>query len=238
MLQRDIPNTVPEHGRSAADYIRGASLDDATSFFARAAASLGTEMEINRGEHLLLPTTRDTIVFICSGATKLIAKASSDREQIVAFHFQGDLVSIAAPEMHVYWLEALRSTKVVTFPAQALLDASEADPIFMKSILHRSLVSLFRCRDKALGLGRKTAQERLASFFVTMAERIGTISDGKCDLELPMSRGDIADSLGLTIETVSRQFSELRNAGLIETYGRFHVTLLDLPALADRSGHF
>ena len=53
-----------------------------------------------------------------------------------------------------------------------------------------------------------------------------------------MSRGDIADSLGLTIETVSRQFSELRNEGLIETDGRFHVTLLNLPELTERSGHF
>ena len=238
MLQQEIPATVSENGKSPADYRRDASLGDTTSFFARAAVSLGTKMEIKRGEHLHLPATRDAIVFIRSGATKLIAKASGDRDQIVAFHFEGDLVSISAPDMHVYWLEALRDAKVVTFPAQALLDASEANPKFMKSILLRSLVSLFRCRDKALGLGRKTAQERLASFFLAMAERIGTTSEGKCDLELPMSRGDIADSLGLTIETVSRQFSELRNAGLIETDGRFHVTLRDLPALAERSGRF
>ena len=71
-----------------------------------------------------------------------------------------------------------------------------------------------------------------------MAERIGTEANGKCELELPMSRGDIADSLGLTIETVSRQFSELRTTGLIKTDGRFHVTLMDLSALSNLSGRF
>ena len=238
MLQQDIPAGNSRSKRDTARKMRGINFGDNSSFFAEAAATLGTELEIARGEEVALEPTRDSIIYICSGATKLIAKASRNREQIVAFHFRGDLVPIAAPDIHVYALEALRESRVVKFPAHALLEASKTDPIFMKEMLQRSLVSLYRCRDKALALGRKTAQERLASFLVAMAERIGTPSKGICDLELPMSRGDIADSLGLTIETISRQFSELRCAGLIETDGRFHVTLLDPAALAQRSGQF
>ena len=86
-------------------------------------------------------------------------------------------------------------------------------------------------------LGRKTAQERLASFLVTMADRIGMQQGGQCVLDLPMSRRDIADSLGLTIETVSRQLTVLRDLALIETSGRSIVTLADIAALEDRAGH-
>ncbi|MEL6782568.1 MAG: helix-turn-helix domain-containing protein, partial [Pseudomonadota bacterium] len=72
---------------------------------------------------------------------------------------------------------------------------------------------------------------------VTMADRLGKAEDGECVLDLPMSRRDIGDSLGLTIETISRQFGELRDLGLLETSGRSQVRLTDLARLNAHAGH-
>jgi len=103
-------------------------------------------------------------------------------------------------------------------------------------LLENTTLSLRRCREKTIALGRKTAGERIAVFLVGMAERIGVEQDGRLVLELPMSRRDISDSLGLTIETVSRQLSKLRDDGVIETVGRSGVILNTLESLRDRAG--
>jgi len=88
-------------------------------------------------------------------------------------------------------------------------------------------VAFDQSRDMSVLLGRKTAQERVATFLTSMAERIGKQNDDGVSLSLPISRREIADSLGLTIETVSRQFTELRELGIIDTNGRSDVTILD-----------
>ncbi len=198
---------------------------------------LAQPMSIGKGRTVPLDPAQDALVYIGSGAMKLIACASSGREQIVAFHFAGELVSVPAGAWHSYGLCALTESDVLTFPADPFLEVAAAEPAFLGVLLERSLAALHRCRDKAVGLGRKNAQERLASFLVGMAGRIGSIEPGKCLLELPMSRRDIGDSLGLTIETISRQFSELRQSDLIETTGRSRVLLRDPAALAKRAGH-
>ncbi len=198
---------------------------------------LSQTINIERGSMAPLDPDKDALVYVGNGATKLIASALSGREQIVAFHFAGDLVSIPAGAWHSYALCALADTDALAFPADEFLEIVGSEPIFLCALLHQSLTALHRCRDKAVGLGRKNAQERLASFLVGMADRIGSTKTGECVLDLPMSRRDIGDSLGLTIETISRQFSELRLAGLVQTTGRSRVLLCDLPALAQRAGH-
>jgi CRP/FNR family transcriptional regulator, anaerobic regulatory protein len=85
-------------------------------------------------------------------------------------------------------------------------------------------------------MGHKSAAARIADFLVSMAERLGGCTQGPCAFALPMSRRDIGDSLGLTIETVSRQLTELREAGLVETEGRSKVALTDIAALARIAG--
>jgi len=184
-----------------------------------------------------LENGRDWLVYIGGGATKLIANASGGREQIVAFHFGGDLLSIPADASHSYSLWALSRTEALAFPTAEFLRRTRMEPAFDNILLSRSLTALHRCRDKAVGLGRKNAEERLASFLVGMAERIGKAAGRHCTLDLPMSRRDIGDSLGLTIETISRQFSNLRKAGLIETQGRSRVILRAPAQLAMRAGH-
>ncbi len=179
----------------------------------------------------------DQIFFVASGSTKLVAHASHGREQVVAFHFAGDLVSVPARGAHAYTLCALEDCELIYFPADEFFKLARFETGMVDEVLDRALSALARCREKTIALGRKNAQERLAGFLVTMAERIGSDEDGGRMLDLPMSRRDIADSLGLTIETVSRQLGELRDAGLIETMGRSKVLLLDLPGLGARAGH-
>lgn len=181
---------------------------------------------------------KDQIIFVAAGSTKLVAHASQGREQVVAFHFAGDLVLVPARAAHSYTLCALADCELIYFPAEEFFKLARHEAGMTDEVLARAMKALARCREKTISLGRKSAQERLASFLVTMAERIGAARDSKViELDLPMSRRDIADSLGLTIETVSRQLSELREAGLIETSGRSRIWLRDLARLNLCAGH-
>ena len=182
-------------------------------------------------------TNQDQIVFISNGSAKLVANCSQGREQVVAFHFAGDLVSVPAGGAHAYTLIALDNCELIVFASDDFLKLARREAGMIDQALERTMLALSRSREKAISLGRKSAQERLASFLITMAERIGKNEAKAYAMELPMSRRDIADSLGLTIETVSRQLSELRDAGLIETSGRSQVRLLDLDRLNARAGH-
>lgn len=198
---------------------------------------LGRPLALASGEDALAHARIDQIVFVASGATKLVAHASHGREQIVAFHFAGDLVPVWSESAHTYALCALEPSSLLLFPAQDFLAIARHEPALASELLARSMRALARSREKAIALGRKTAQERVASFLLTMAERIGKRHGSGCAFHLPMSRRDIADSLGLTIETVSRQLGELRQAGLIETSGRAGIHLLDTAALDGLCGH-
>ena len=180
---------------------------------------------------------KDQIIFVAAGSTKLVAHASHGREQVVAFHFAGDLVLVPARAAHSYSLCGLEDCELIYFPADEFFKLARHEAGMTEEVLKRSMRALARCREKTIILGRKTAQERLASFLVNMAERIGTARGEGSELDLPMSRRDIADSLGLTIETVSRQLSELRDAGLVETSGRSKIHLYDLASLSRRAGH-
>ncbi len=199
--------------------------------------AMGRYASASAGEAILEDGDQDQIVFVAQGATKLVAHASGGREQVVAFHFEGDLVPVSARGAHSYTLSALRDCELIAFPAAEFLGFARSEPGLLNEVLDRVVTSLRRSREKSITLGRKTAQERVAGFLVTMAERIGTPKDGGCLLHLPMSRRDMADSLGLTIETISRQLTELREAGLIETSGRSDVHLCDIAALQARAGH-
>ncbi|MBT8427219.1 MAG: helix-turn-helix domain-containing protein [Erythrobacter sp.] len=114
---------------------------------------------------------------------------------------------------------------------------AESDPQILRGLIGQMADALRRCREKAVALGRKTASERIAVFLLGMAERIGTAKGTSVILDLPMSRRDIAESLGLTIETVSRQFTILRDAKTIETSGRSLVILHDVSQLRAQAGY-
>lgn len=177
------------------------------------------------------------LVYVASGATKLVALAAAGREQVAAFNFVNDLVTVPAQGQHAYVLRALVDCELVVVPYAAMRDEVRSDAAALARLLDNYDAALWRCREKALMLGRKTAPERIAGFLLAMAARIGVPEGGAVLLELPMSRRDIGDATGLTIETVSRQLSLLRDDRLILTEGRSKVRLLDLPKLEARAGH-
>lgn len=200
-------------------------------------SAIGRSQEVCRNEDIALDKAGDQLVFLARGATKLVMTMPDASEHVLAFHFAGDVIHLPRRAQGRLHLRALDECDAIAFPADAFLDVAESEPNVLRMILSRTLMALQRSRDKAVRLQRKAAQERIADFLLGMAERIGESEAGATLLDLPMSRRDIGNSLGLTIETVSRQFTELREDGVISTSGRSLVRLHDLDELAIRAGH-
>ncbi|MCO5160137.1 MAG: helix-turn-helix domain-containing protein [Mesorhizobium sp.] len=138
------------------------------------------------------------------GAVRVYRLLSDGRRQISAFHLAGETFGFEADNVHHFFAEAICATGlhvVQASPANNL--SSELFPLALKSLV--------RAQEHLLVLGRQNAIERIAAFLADMAERQG----GLKQVDLPMSRADIGDYLGLTIETVSRVFSKLKQKGVI-----------------------
>ncbi|GAB4477490.1 MAG: helix-turn-helix domain-containing protein [Erythrobacter tepidarius] len=204
--------------------------------------AIGFCLHLAKGEELAPDGHEDRLVYIAAGSAKLAAQPLADTpsRQVLAFHFAGDMISVLRQSAREAWgdfrLVALTDCDLVVFPAERFLDIAQSDPAVLRSVLARSLQALHRSRSRMMQMGHKTAQQRIADFLVSMAERLAGCTSGACAFALPMSRRDIGDSLGLTIETVSRQLTELREAGLVETEGRSKVCLSDVDALARLAG--
>lgn len=211
------------------------------SAVASALLAIGNYAQLAKGEALVGDPAQHRLVYILSGAAKLVAPPCPSGEsggtgQVLAFHFPGDMIPVLRQGDGHFRLIALTDCQVVAFPTDGFLDIAEGDPAILRWVLTNSLQALHRSRHRMMQLGHKSARQRIADFLVSMAERMSDARSRTCRIILPMSRRDIGESLGLTIETVSRQFTELRDAGLIETRGRSHVRLLDVPALAQVAG--
>ena len=203
---------------------------------------IGRYRALGRGEILPSDPEDDQLVYLASGAAKLIVRSAGDGQltprsaQILAFHFPGEIVSVLSGRESRLCLAALCDTEMVVFSADAFLKVAEGDPAVIRAVLVRALDALQRSRLRMMQLGFRSARQRVAGFLVSIARRLGADSAGPCELTLPMSRGDIAHSLGLTLETISRQFADLRAEGLLSTCGRNCVVLTDLAALARAAG--
>ncbi|MGN6465406.1 MAG: helix-turn-helix domain-containing protein [Rhizobiaceae bacterium] len=138
------------------------------------------------------------------GAIRIYRLLADGRRQISAFHLAGEIFGFEAGKTHHFFAETICATGVRT------LRTSRQDEL-ASEILPVALEGLVRAQEHLLVLGRQNAVERVAAFLTDMSERQGGLSR----VELPMSRMDIADYLGLTIETVSRVFSKLRQKGVI-----------------------
>lgn len=173
-----------------------------------------------------------TFANVVSGALKVSASTPDGREQIVGLLFPGDFVGQMFTDEASLTITALTESKMCSFPRAAFERELGTHARMERMLLERTMASLDEARERMLSLGRRNAQERVAGFVLQVADRAGTPRDGAIHVSIPMSRGEMADLLGLTIETVSRQLTRLKAAGLITfAKGERECTVLDLHGL-------
>ncbi len=223
---------VATQARVPAGYLamRGAAMARQPSVDERS----GTRRTFAKGEELFAEgEAADFFYQVVSGTVRVCKLLSDGRRQIDAFQLPGDMFGLESGAEHRFTAEAVEETVVLAFRRGRFTSLVHDNPAFGDQLMSSMIASLERAQDHMVLLGRKTAQEKIATFLIDMAGRLA-----KGDrLDLPMQRTDIADHLGLTIETVSRTLTQMVRDGLIKlgSAGRT-ITLTDKLALLQLNG--
>jgi len=172
----------------------------------------------------------DYVYQVKSGTVRSYKLLADGRRQIDAFHVPGDIFGLENSGVHRFTTEAVVDTTVRLIRHESFDSAAENVGALIWNLLRMTTTNLRHAEDHLLLLGRKTSMERVAAFLIEMDRRLN--AGGM--LELPMTRRDIADYLGLTIETVSRSLSNLRQLGILRFIdkNRRHLVILDMQQLA------
>jgi CRP/FNR family nitrogen fixation transcriptional regulator len=213
-----------------------ASLRNLPPFFdcrqlARSNISLN-EFRYSKGTEIYGETEpADYVYQVSEGAVRSYKLLSDGRRQIGAFHLVGDIFGLENGDFHRFTAEAIVDTTVHLMKRASLELVAEADTLVARDLLKMTTNNLQHAEDHMLLLGRKTSLERVVAFLLEMDGRL--TSSGI--MALPMCRRDIADYLGLTLETVSRALSYLHERGILGFVGQTQrqIVLLDRSQLAE-----
>ncbi len=167
----------------------------------------------------------DYVYQVTLGAVRSYKLLLDGRRQIGAFHLVGDIFGLENASVHHFTAEAIDRTKVRLVKRQSLELIARQDVLVVRDLLDTISASLQHAQDHMLLLGRKTALERVAAFLLEMDKRLAIAGF----FALPMNRRDIADYLGLTLETVSRALHQLNALGVLEflSCNQRQIVLLD-----------
>jgi CRP/FNR family transcriptional regulator len=205
--------------------------------------AIGRRRTLAAGESLIWEGDDSVLVAnVIEGVLKLSTGTEDGREQIVGVVYPSDFIGRPFGATNDHGVTALTDARVCVFSRRDFDAFAREHPALEHKLLDRTLGELDRTRRWMLLLGRKSASEKVASFLLEMSERL--VEPG-CQvdfglpnrtLSLPFSRQQIADVLGLTIETVSRQFTRLKAEGIIDLPSRREVVILDREALVAEAG--
>lgn len=169
---------------------------------------------------------------VVAGALRTVRILSDGRRVITGFLFPGDIVGVSLRDRYLTTVEAIAPTRVRRFARRRFEEAVERTPALRPQVVSRLCDEMAAAQDQVVLLARKTAEERVASFLLSLVRRTGQDCVTDTIVALPMTRLDMADYLGLTIETVSRIMTRLAGRGLIEAVGRHEVSIRRPAALA------
>jgi CRP/FNR family transcriptional regulator, anaerobic regulatory protein len=185
-----------------------------------------------------------TYANVMRGVVKLTKMLEDGRQQVVGLQFAPDFLGRLFGKQNTITAEAASDVELCKIPKTALERLVQEHPELEHRLHEQALRELDEARDWMMTLGRKTASEKVASFLWLIATHIDPVTEAKrqdgliesITFDLPLSRTDIADFLGLTIETVSRQLTKLRKDGVIEVINNRTFVVPDLDRLEMRCG--
>ena len=187
----------------------------------------------NRGEHIFDQSTPFRSCFaVRSGAVKTSIITEGGEEQVTGFFMPGELVGLdsMSGETYACTAKALERTSVCEFPVEKLEDLTGKLPDLQHHMYHLMSQEIQNSHQLAMLLSKNTAEERIAALLLSLSSRFQRRRMSPTNFSLPMARNDIANFLGLAVETVSRVFTRFQNQGIIRARGR-EVELLDVEAL-------
>lgn len=170
---------------------------------------------IKPGKHLFLEgDDANRIYEVASGVLRLTRIMEDGRRQVISFGYPGDTVGFPSDDLYHTDCDALVPTTLIVH-SRSDLESSKRDAALHQRLLKAALREISAMQDHFMMLGRKSSVEKLASFLLVLTARVGEPLGEFQQVTLPMTRADIADFLGLTTETVSRTFTQLRKSRII-----------------------
>jgi CRP/FNR family transcriptional regulator len=169
----------------------------------------------NRATLLAQDEPADHIFNVTGGVVRLYRLLSDGRRQIVGFAMPGDFLGLAMTRANAFSADAVGAVTACRFSREAFGALLEAKPRLLLRLHELATHELTLAQDQMVLLGRRTAEEKVAAFLLSMRERWARVTHAHLHVPLPMSRQDIGDFLGLTVETVSRMMTKLAREKLI-----------------------
>lgn len=208
-----------------------------------------TEMEMSRlvsiasyhtfesGQTLIWEEEAAEFISVLLEGCVVVYKLMQDgRRQVTGFLFPTDMIGLAADDRYAYTAQAINHVRIFQFPRSNLMALFSEMPDLARKVVCVASNELAASQDQMLLLGRKTAREKLVTFIEMLMRRNRMRGRNSLNVDLPMPRPDIADYLGLTVETVSRTFTALRKDGLLDLEGPNHLIVRNERALAEIAG--
>ena len=190
---------------------------------------IGAVIALRRDEPLFRPgDAADSYFKVLKGAVRTCHVLADGRRHIGEFFLAGDFIGLDAADSHAFAAEAIRDATLIRYSRRKVDALAAEEPRIGQSLVEVMRSGLAAARERMLLLGHMTAMERIASFLLDLSERRG---DGR--ISLPMTRTDIGDYLGLTMETVSRALSQLKSDGIITQHGVHELAIAKRAALVE-----
>lgn len=193
---------------------------------------------IQKGEQLFKSgDSLKSLYAIRSGTIKSYTITEQGDEQITGFHLAGDVIGFDGihAQQHQSFAQALETSMVCEIPFNTLDELSGTMPKLRQQIMRMMSSEIMTDQSMILLLSKKNAEERLAAFIGNLAIRYGNRGFSPREFRLSMTRGDIGNYLGLTVETISRLLGRFQKSGLIEVNGKY-ITIVDSSALYELGG--
>ena len=193
----------------------------------KALSQITTEVTVPAGQTVFYEGDESTYLFnVVSGCLRLSKMLPNGKRQITGFLFGSDFLGLSIAGAYPYSADAITPSTLCRFPRMGLMKLLEEYPKLEHRLLALASNELAEAQEHITLLGRKNASEKIATMLLRLSGKLGRKTDDGIAIDAPMSREDMADYLGLTIETVSRVLSKMRRRGLIRLPEPRHIEIM------------